>query len=111
MSIGPGSAPVPAPRRHTFGWPAGSVRALLALLVVGLTCALILLSPVGKPATIPPYLLYLLFMIIGNYFAVRGHVHQEHQPPPLHLPKGLIRTVLLGGLVTAVVVEYVREPD
>jgi hypothetical protein len=101
----PGSAAAP-PRRHALGLPAGSVRAILALIVVGLLCVLILVSSRrGQPIPIPAYLLYLLFMIIGHFFAAHGVSISRTgmvQPPPLHLPRGSIRLLLmlmLGGTV------------
>jgi hypothetical protein len=99
------SATVPL-RRHALGLPAGSVRAILALMVVGLICVLLLVSTRnGKPIGIPAYLLYLLFMILGHFFAAHGFSISKHgmvQPPPLHLPRGSIRFLLilmLGGTI------------
>ena len=34
---------------------------------------LMLMSTAEKPLAIPPYLLYLLFLILGHYFAARYH--------------------------------------
>ena len=54
-----------------------------------------------EPIPIPAYLLYLLFLILGHYFAARGH--SRGQPDawnrqPLNLPRGCIRLLLLASL-------------
>jgi hypothetical protein len=86
---------------HAFGWPAGSVRALMALIVFGCLWALLVLRPDQE---VPEYLRDLAFIILGHYFAVRGRQEpsQEAGPPPLYLPRGTVRVVLVAGfLVTA----------
>src|SRR5439155_15657329 len=107
----PGTTPLRP--RHAFGWPPGSIRALLTLLVVGLVCALMLMSTVEKPLAIPPYLLYLLFLILGHYFAARGaRGHQAPgEAPPLHLPRGSIRLIILVALVGTIGWQLVKHPD
>ncbi len=97
---------LPAPR-HAFGWPPGSIRAILVLIVVTLVCAVMLMTRDrnGNPIPIPPYLLYLLFFAVGYYFAVRGHgkeVHR-HEPPPLWLPAGSIRLLIMAALAATVI--------
>src|SRR5277367_6699222 len=87
--------------RHALGWPQGSVRAMLAIMVVGLTCALMLIPHHDKPIPIPAYLLYLLFLILGHYFAARGHSRVQTDAGvrhPLNLPRGCIRLLLLASL-------------
>ena len=63
-----------AKRRHALNLPAGSVRAIHVLVIVGLVCAIILMPPrdPDKPVPIPPYLIYLLFLMVGHYFAAHG---------------------------------------
>ena len=84
---------------YAFGLPAGSVRALLALGIFGGIWAWMYLRP---DAEVPPYLRDLMFIIMGHYFASR---HQESihaapiGPPPLYLPRGSVRTLLLLGFV------------
>ncbi|MCI0458537.1 MAG: hypothetical protein L0Z62_16360 [Gemmataceae bacterium] len=95
------STQAPPTPRHAFGWPAGSVRALLVLIVVVLVCSLTLLSygRVVDPIPIPPYLIYLLLMAVGYYFAARGHgTRDPGVPQPLWLPRGSIRLLLLAAL-------------
>jgi hypothetical protein len=89
----------PPYQRHPLGLPAGSVRALLALMVFGLIWGL-LLFPEEQPKQIPLYLYSLMFLILGHYFAARGHTprvpgHYEH--PPLYLPRGTLRTLFFLG--------------
>src|SRR5262245_44796776 len=60
---------VPRPVR-AFGWPPGSIRALLTLIIVALVCALLLISKHGdppRPVPIPAYLGYLLMLVVGFY--------------------------------------------
>ena len=103
----------PVERRHAFGWPPGSVRAILVLMVVALVCALLLLSHqrTGRQAIpIPPYLLYLLFLAVGYYFAGRGHAPRAPGvPPPLWLPAGSIRVIILAALTAVVVWRVITD--
>jgi hypothetical protein len=97
------AGPIP---RHSLGLPAGSVRALLALAVVGLLWALALTSE----EKLPPLYLYLeslMVLIIAHYFAahgnsIAGHPQARH---PLFLPRGSVRFLLAAGL-TGLVVWY-----
>jgi hypothetical protein len=104
----------PTPTRHALGWPQGSVRALLALMVVGLVCALMLIPPRDKPTPIPAYLLYLLFLILGHYFAARGSTRGQSSAwnqQPLHLPRGCVRFLLLVSLSATCIYRYSTDPD
>ncbi len=101
-------------RRYALGLPSGSVRALLALIIVALTCVLMLVSPLHKkPIPIPPYLLYLLFIVIGHFFAIHGHGHHpsaaQADPGPLYLPRGFIRFFILAILVATVAWEFYKD--
>jgi hypothetical protein len=103
--------PAPAPR-HAFGWPPGSIRAILVLIVVGLVCGLMLLGRdrQGQPIPIPPYLLYLLFLAVGYYFAARGHAPRPPGvPPPLWLPAGSIRLIIIAALTATVAWKMVDD--
>jgi hypothetical protein len=92
-------------RLHAFGWPAGSVRALMALIVFGCLWAFLVLRPDQE---VPEYLRDLLFIILGHYFAVRGRQEpaQEAGPPPLYLPRGSVRLILVGGFIITGVLLY-----
>src|SRR5262245_20436418 len=110
MSI-PSTAP--RPERHALGLPAGSIRAILTLMVVGLVCALMLIPPRGdRPIPLPPYLLYLLFMILGHYFAARGHpARAPGQRAPLFLPSGVVRLLIIVALAATIGWKLNSDPD
>lgn len=94
-------------RRHALGLPAGSVRALLALAVVGTVCALLIREPDRPP---PEALESLLFVVLGHYFAARAQApEQADGPPPLYLPRGSVRVLLIAGLVAVGVVIFRQE--
>lgn len=107
----PGTTPLRP--RHAFGLPPGSVRALLMILVVGLVCALMLLTTVEKPVPIPPYLFYLLFLILGHYYAARGaHTNLDpNESPPLHLPRGSIRLIIFVALAATIGWQLFKHPE
>ncbi|GAC1472452.1 MAG: hypothetical protein NVSMB9_19680 [Isosphaeraceae bacterium] len=90
---------------HAFGWPAGSVRAVMALVVFGAIWALLVLRP---DLEVPEYLKDLLFIILGHYFAVRGRTGADGEPgpPPLFLPNGSVRLLLIAGFVASAVLLY-----
>jgi hypothetical protein len=99
---------VPQPR-HALGMPSGSVRAILALLVVALVCSMVLMAHGGD--AIPPYLLYLLFLIVGHFFAALGASHGQPHPWPLHMPPGLLRLLIIAALCSAIGWKWVTDPD
>lgn len=85
-------------RLHALGLPGGSVRALLALAVVGTVCGLLLRDP-GEPP--PEALESLLFVVLGHYFAARAQAPDDPTggPPPLWLPRGTVRLLLVAALL------------
>ena len=86
------------PKRHALGLPAGSVRAMHTLLIVGLFCAMLLVNTkVLLP--IPRYLIYLLFMVLGHYFAHRSGAITDSGYHPLYLPRGFVRFVVMIALI------------
>lgn len=96
-------------KQHALGLPGGSVRALLALAVVGIVCGLLLRAPDRPP---PEALESLLFVVLGHYFAARAQAPEDRAagPPPLFLPRGSVRFLLIAALVgTSVVV--LRQED
>jgi hypothetical protein len=111
---GPTMSNIPAPTRHALGWPPGSIRALLALMVVGLVCALMLIpQQEGKPIAIPAYLVYLLFLVLGHYFAARGSTRGQSRVwrlQPLWLPRGCVRMLLLTALTATCIYRYSTDP-
>ncbi len=106
----PGLAPAAIPfrpRRQALGLPAGSVRALLALLVLALLWAVALwpMDGLEMPPLFMP-LQYLFILILASYFAAHGkiigvaHAVDAH---PLHLPRGTVRFLLLIGFAGLVI--------
>lgn len=94
-------------RLHALGLPGGSIRALLALVVFGTIWYWLWRTPETE---VPAYLRDLMFIIMGHYFAVRQKTDaSDAGPPPLFLPKGTIRSLLLLGFVAVAVLLYRRE--
>jgi amino acid transporter len=105
---------IPVTTRHALGWPQGSIRAVLALMVAGLVCALMLIPAGDKPTPIPAYLLYLLFLVLGHYFAARGSARGQPDAwgrQPLWLPRGSIRLILLLSLTGTCIYRYSTDPE
>jgi hypothetical protein len=94
-------------RSHALGLPAGSIRALLAILIFATAWALLLFKPSQE---VPDYFRDLLFIIMGHYFASRHRADRvdESGPPPLYLPSGSVRLVLVAGCVAVAVLLYRR---
>jgi len=96
----PSSGASPEFQRHPLGLPAGSVRALLAFMVLAVLWALAL---GGEPNQKIPvgavYLQYVMILILASFFAAHGssigrHISHHH---PLGLPGGSVRFLLLAG--------------
>ncbi len=94
-------------RIHALGLPSGSIRALLALLIFATTWSLLVLRPSRE---VPDYLRDLLFIIMGHYFAARRRSDQgdEPGPPPLYLPRGSVRLILIAGSAAVALVLFQR---
>jgi len=95
--------------RHPLGLPAGSVRALLTLVVLGLIWALMLLQK-----EIPLYLFYLMFLVVGSFFAAHGHSiagPASDSRNPLYLPRGTLRTLIIVGFAAVLGWRYYLNPD
>jgi hypothetical protein len=104
LPVGVGRAATTPLPRYALGLPAGSIRAILAFMVFGLIWALLLI-PEPRPVPIPLYLYYLMFLILGHYFAARGHTHVpagSRERPPLYLPRGTIRFLIFAGFAAVV---------
>ena len=103
--------PVDWRRMHALGLPAGSVRALLAVVVFATVWGMLLVKPSQE---IPDYLRDLMFVIMGHYFATRKRSTavaapgEDPGPPPLFLPRGSIRLFLAAGSAAVAVVLYQR---
>jgi hypothetical protein len=101
-------------QRHPLGLPAGSVRSILILLVVGMICLLLLTTPVmnNEYQPIPPYLVYLLFLVVGSFFSAHGgSIGQAGQPSPFYLPHGVFRLIILAGMVATIVWKITNDYD
>ena len=94
-------------RVHAMGMPAGSIRALLAVMIFATTWGLLLIRP-GQE--VPDYLSDLLFIIMGHYFASRSRADHGPAPgpPPLWLPSGTVRIVLIAGSAAVALLLYRR---
>jgi hypothetical protein len=92
---------------HALGLPAGSVRALLAILIFGTVWALLLVQPSTE---VPDYLRDLLFIIMGHYFAARHRAAEDPEPgpPPLFLPRGSVRFLLIAGSIVVAMLLFRR---
>jgi hypothetical protein len=70
-------------------------------MILGLIWALLLL-PEEKGIRVPVYLYYLMFLILGNFFAAHGHSiagPATGTASPLHLPGGTLRTLIIVGFL------------
>lgn len=89
--------------RHALGLPAGSVRALLSFAVLAMLWALVAFAMSGKgKGQVPLSFLYLnliMLMIFGHYFTAHGRNigSDVSYRPPLGLPKGVVRILLILG--------------
>jgi len=120
MSITPTPQPTLPPRRHALGLPAGSIRALLALSVLGLLWLLALqplpghgqsLGEIQLP-TVFMNLQILMILILAHFFASHGQSIRVGGvgASPLHLPRGSVRFVLLAGYLALAVFLYRMQP-
>lgn len=98
-------------RRYPMGLPGGSVRALLTFLVLGLFWAILLLPP-DRNVQVPVFLYYLMFLIVGHYFAARGYTRVSksgREKSPLWLPRGTIRIIILAGFGLVLAYSFVTH--
>jgi hypothetical protein len=74
-------------------------------------CA-ILLVPARNVVAIPPYLVYLLFMVLGHFFAAHGVSIGKPGggPSPLYLPAGTLRLLIVLMLAGGVGWKYYSDP-
>jgi hypothetical protein len=108
--------PTPTYRRHAWGLPAGSVRALLAIAVLILMWGLALYTRPGDPGPLYDpevrllfvYLQLLIILMLVHFFTAHGHTIGKHvsKHAPLYLPGGFMRILLLAGYVGLAVYEY-----
>src|SRR5262249_7828786 len=102
----PMSPPIPpVPIRHPLRLPAGSLRALLAMLIAGLF-RLLLLLPAEKQMPIPLFLYFLAGMVLMFFVAHGNSISANGQPPPWGLPRGTFRFLLIVGTI-GVIAAYI----
>ena len=117
----PAYVPAPVPRRHALGLPAGSVRALLALAVLGLLWAIALYHPHGETMSeadkqLPMIMIslqILMVLILVHFFTAHGKTIGRHVSgaSPLGLPGGSIRFVLAIGYIGLCVFLYYNHAE
>jgi hypothetical protein len=108
----PDPTPLPPVYRHPLGLPAGSIRAILTLMIM-VPIWLILLLPEDWQVRVPPALYALLSMVL-HFFASHGHSigpPGADQPSPWNLPRGFFRVLLLAGTALVVGWQYANHPD
>jgi hypothetical protein len=82
-------------------------------MVFGVIWAL-LLAPETHIKPVPLYLYYLMFLILGHYFAHRRHAPAAGQPQeaqPLYLPRGSVRFLILVGFVAVLGWGIYNDPN
>jgi len=107
-----GQPPIPPVYRHPLGLPAGSVRAVLVLLVAGLFWMFLLL-PADQYPPVPLYL-HCLLPTVMLYFVTRNQPTDPRVPPqpgPWHLPRGFFRLLLLLGFLAAIGWQCYNSPE
>jgi len=103
-----------APYRHPLGLPAGSIRALLSFLILGMFWLILVVpeQPDKQPVHVPPAL-YCLLGLVLHFFGSHGQSigGAPGQPHPWHLPRGSIRFIMVLGTLAVVGYEYTVSPD
>jgi hypothetical protein len=117
MSTPPGPAGLSGPtyRRHALGLPAGTIRALLAFMVLIILWLLAVygMTPEGKIPVAFIYLQYVMILILAHFFAAHGNTigRQISHHNPLWLPSGSVRFVLLAGYVGLIAWLIVKQRE
>lgn len=92
----PPAAPT-RPVRHPLGLPAGSVRSLLALSILGMLAVITFTHKQAEVGLLMVYLIYLSFIVLAHFFAAHGNTIGHTGPSPLGLPTGTMRLLLILG--------------
>jgi hypothetical protein len=93
-----------APARQPLKLPAGSVRALLAMIIAGLFWLLLL--PAEKQIPIPLFLYFLAGMVLMFFVAHGNSISSAGQPPPWGLPRGTFRFLLIVGTIAVLAAHF-----
>jgi hypothetical protein len=94
------AAAPPGYQRHALGLPAGSIRAILALGILGLLWLFVWqYNEAQKPPLEFIYLEFLMLLILASYFTAHGKTigPQVSTRSPLGLPSGVVRVLLIAG--------------
>ncbi len=90
--------------------PKAACRTTHTLFIVGLFCASLLVTT-RQIQPVPPYLVYLLFMVLGHYFAHRGNPAAGPTRHPLFLPRGSVRFLVMVALIGTVSWCFYNDPE
>src|SRR5438094_663145 len=103
------SIPAPA-RRHALGLPRGSVRTTHLVVVSFILSLLLLVSDHnGQMMPLPPYLVYLFFLMLGHFFGTRIG-HPAHPEEKVFLG-GLARWLIIAVLAATVGYRLYDDPE
>jgi len=95
---GAGTLPLPGDPTPPLGMPAGSVRAILALML-----SLVVWYLVYQGRALPVYLADTAFLGIAFYFGARTSdeekASEKPRRQPLFLPRGFVRGLIVGGFL------------
>jgi hypothetical protein len=94
------AAAPPGYQRHALGLPAGSIRAILALGILGLLWLLVLRYDDNHRLPLEfIYLQFLMLLMLASYITAHGKTIGTHISPrsPLGLPSGVVRILLMAG--------------
>jgi hypothetical protein len=96
----------PEVTRHPLGMPAGSVRAILALIITALFWTLLLI-PEEKKIPIPLFLFFNTAMVLLFFFAHgRSIAKTDDQRSPWGLPRGSFRFLIIVGTAAVFGLHY-----
>jgi hypothetical protein len=98
--FGSTAAPPQGYQRHALGLPAGSIRALLALGILGLLWLFVWrYDETHKLPLEFIYLQFLMLLMLASYFTAHGKTIGTHisTRSPLGLPSGIVRLLLMAG--------------
>jgi hypothetical protein len=100
---------------HPLGWPPGSVRGLLALLIA-VECWLLLLLPAPHdPAKQIAFPLTLYFLLSNVFFFLVSHGGSVAGPSDPTAPRitfgGVSKVLIVGGTAGVVALLYANQPE
>lgn len=93
--------------RHPLGLPAGSIRAILVIGIVG---GFLLCISGPQFIQVPLYLYFLLFGVF-LFFASHGRTIAAGGHSPLFLPAGTLRFLIIGSIIGIVAWQYWKDPQ